>query len=143
MFIKQIWDLPTLSRPLFQISLGLWRPNYTVAMFHTVYSGLSEIPVSSVLKNENSPSWKMSCLLVFHNMPGTVSSALGTKWRAFWQGSIMSGASYSLYVILLLFHMWVCMLCITMLEVAGNTNNWNWLEWERNFIGSQNGSFPL
>lgn len=81
MLIKQIGDLPTLSGPWLQvtISLGLRRPNYTVAMFHAIYSGLSEIPVSSALKDENSPPHKMSFLLVFHDMPRTVSSALGIK----------------------------------------------------------------
>lgn len=95
MLIKHIWELSTLSRPLIQatVSLGLKRQNYTETIFHSVCSGPSEIPVSSDLKNKNSPSCKKSFLLVFHNMLRTVSSPLGAKRRTFQQGDdIVQGA---------------------------------------------------
>lgn len=78
---KTHFEISTSSRPLLQttIFLGLRRPNYTDTIFHPVYSGLSEMPLSSALKNKNSPSHRKSFPLVFHSMLRTVSSVLGAK----------------------------------------------------------------
>ena len=88
MLIKHISEISTLSRPLLQttIFLGLRRPTYTDITFHPVYSGPSEMSLSSALKNKNSPSRRKRFSLVFHNMLRTVSSVLGAKWRSFNQG---------------------------------------------------------